>query len=112
LRSRAPLFFAFLDFSRFCTCTFALLDFHARNFVPCVYIRLGQDSQDNTPRTGKAEQDSQNMTAKTGQPEQDSKNRTARTGQQEQDSKHGTGRTRLPWQESQDIKVRTGQAGT
>ncbi len=74
-RSRAPQFFALLDFSHSFTRSSI---FSARNFV-LVHLFTGQD---RTPRTGQTELDSQN--------------RSARTGQREKDSKNGTGRTRLP----------------
>ncbi len=73
--------------SIFCTRTFALLDFHARNFV---LVSL------YTARTGQPGQDTQNRTGRTEQAEQNRQNRTDRTGQPEQDSKNRTSRTRLP----------------
>jgi hypothetical protein len=88
---RAPRFFALPDFSRFfsrssifCVCTFAIIDFRARNFV---LVRL------YTARIGQPGQDTQNKTARTGQAEQNRLNRTGRTGQAKHDRQNKIGRT-------------------
>ncbi len=97
-----------LDFSRFSVfrAFFALVHLRFLIFAPViscsyVYRRLGQDSQDNTPRT-----DRQNRTGRSGQPEQDRQNRTARTGQAEQDCLDRRARTGQQGHESQE---RTGR---
>ncbi len=97
-------FFALLDF---CARTFANLDFRARNFV-LVYIRLGRDSQNNTPRTGQAEQDRHNRIGRTGQAEQDRQNRSGGTGQAEQDRQN---KTEIAGQAEKDRQNMTGTIG-